>query len=256
MTVAQRYLLRLAYRGTAYAGWQRQPNALSVEEVIDTALSTVLGTPLKVVGCGRTDAGVHASDYALHFDFAGELPPRLLGRLNRYLPDDIALRELYTVPLDVHARFSARSRAYRYDLSLQKDPFRIGTVSWLPNLTALDREAMAAAARLLPDYGEFAPFCKTNHDAYTMRCALSESRWVFGEVEWHYHIRADRFLRGMVRLIVGMCLRVGEGRLSLEEVRRTLIAQQRLPRPYSAPAAGLYLTAVDFGTQTGWVRVE
>ena len=253
---ARRYLLRLAYRGTAYAGWQRQPNALSVEEVVDTALSTVLGTPIKVVGCGRTDAGVHASDYALHFDYAGVLPPRLLGRLNRYLADDIALRDLYLVPSDLHARFAARSRSYRYDLSLVKDPFRIGTVSWLPNLAGLDRAEMNAAAALLLEYGEFAPFCKTNNDAYTMRCALTESRWEFGPLEWHYHITADRFLRGMVRLIVGMCLRVGEGRLSLEEVRRALDRQERLPRPYSAPAAGLFLTAVDFGTQNDWCTVS
>ena len=245
-------MLRLAYRGTAYAGWQRQPNARSVEEVIDTALSTVLGEPVKLVGCGRTDAGVHASVYAAHFEFTGTLPPRLLGRLNRYLPEDIALYALYRVPQDVHARFSAQRRSYRYDLSQRKDPFRPDTIAWLPQLTDLDRDAMQAAAALLLDYAEFAPFCKTNSDAYTMRCALQRSEWEFGQLTWRYHVTADRFLRGMVRLIVGMCLEVGRGRLELDGVRQALAQQRALPRPYSVPAAGLYLTEVNYPNVDSW----
>ncbi|NJB86268.1 tRNA pseudouridine38-40 synthase [Lewinella marina] len=251
----RRYLLELAYCGTAYAGWQRQPNALSVEETVDTALSTMLGAPIKLVGCGRTDAGVHASDYAAHFDFDGALPPRLLGRLNRYLPVDIALRGLYLVPEELHARFSATGRAYAYHLNLEKDPFRPDTVAWVPALGALDYDRMQEAASLLLDYGAFAPFCKTNSDAYTMNCTLTESRWEFGERALTYHISANRFLRGMVRLIVGMCLRVGEGKLALDEVRRALDGQQRLPRPWSAPASGLYLTRVSYPDRTYWQRV-
>ena len=248
-------MLELAYRGTAYAGWQRQPNARSVEETIDTALSTVLGTPIKLVGCGRTDAGVHASAYAAHFDFGGELPPRLLGRLNRYLPEDIALRALYAVPPEVHARFSATERSYRYGISRSKDPFRPDTVAWLPQLRELDQERMQQAAALLLDYGEFAPFCKTNSDAYTMRCALRESRWDFGADELGYRVSADRFLRGMVRLIVGMCVQVGSDRLGLADVRRALERQERLPRPLSVPAAGLFLTSVQY-TRTSWQRLD
>ncbi len=248
-------MLELAYRGTAYAGWQRQPNARSVEETIDTALSTVLGAPIKLVGCGRTDAGVHASDYAAHFDFGGKLPPRLLGRLNRYLPEDIALRGLYEVSTDVHARFSATQRSYRYCISYAKDPFRPDTVAWLPQLRDLDRERMQEAAALLLAYDEFAPFCKTNSDAYTMRCTLTESRWDFGAEELCYRISADRFLRGMVRLIVGMCLQVGTGQLQADEVRRALDRQQRLPRPLSVPACGLFLTRVQY-TRTSWCRLD
>jgi tRNA pseudouridine38-40 synthase len=249
---SSRYLLWLAYRGTAYAGWQRQPNAMSVEETVDTALSTVLGESIKLVGCGRTDAGVHASTYAAHFDFGGELPGRVLGRLNRYLPEDIALRALYRIPREVHARFSPTERGYRYELSLRKDPFRPDTVTWLPRLAELDREKMAAAAALLLEYEEFAPFCKSNADNYTMRCILRESKWTFGEQTFTYHVTADRFLRGMVRLIVGMCLRVGWGKVNLDDVRRSLDRQERMSRPLSAPAAGLYLCKVNFGARTSW----
>ncbi len=249
---SRRYLLELAYRGTAYAGWQRQPNARSVEETIDSALTLILGQPIKLVGCGRTDAGVHASDYAAHFDYAGELPTCLLQRLNRYLPEDIALRRMWEVPPKVHARFSPTGRAYVYRLSLRKDPFRTDTAAWLPAIRDLDYGRMEAAAALLPAYGEFAPFCKTNSDAFTMKCRVTESRWTFGEEELCYHISANRFLRGMVRLIVGMCLQVGSGKLALAEVREALELQQPLPRPFSVPAAGLYLREVHFAPTTEW----
>ncbi len=251
-----RYMLELAYRGTAYAGWQRQPNAVSVEETIDTALSLILGAPIKLVGCGRTDAGVHASAYAAHFDFDGRLPPALLPRLNRFLPDDIALYGLHRIPEEVHARFSARGRAYTYRISPQKDPFRPGTVTLLPRPDRLDRSLLQPAADLLLDYTEFAPFCKTNSDAYTMRCDLREVRWDFGAEEWTFHVSADRFLRGMVRLIVGMCVRVGRGKLSLEDVRRAMDTQQPLPNPWSAPAAGLFLSRVDYPERSAWSPVE
>ncbi len=250
-----RYVLWLAYRGTNYCGWQRQPNAISVEETIDTALGTVLGEPIKLVGCGRTDAGVHASSYAAHFDYGGELPPRLLGRLNRLLPEDIALRELYRVPDAFHARFSATQRAYRYEITLRKDPFRPDTVAWLPRLEHLDREKVQAAARLLLGYDEFAPFCKSNADNYTVRCILRRSSWTFTKQTLTYHVAADRFLRGMVRLIVGMCLRVGWGSVSLSDVRRAMDRQERLSRPLSAPAAGLYLCRVNFGDRTAWIPI-
>ena len=251
-----RYVLELAYRGTAYAGWQRQPNAMSVEETIDTALSTILGESIKIFGCGRTDAGVHASDFVAHFDFAGELPPRLLARLNRYLPEDIALYRICRVPEDFHARFSATARSYVYRISLRKDPFRPDTVAWLPAYGDLDLEAMDEAARLLPAFGEFAPFCKTNSDAYTMRCEITESTWEFGEAELVYRVSANRFLRGMVRLIVGSCLQIGAGKLSVDRLRICLERQERLPRPLSAPAAGLFLTSVTYDGRTDWPKIS
>ena len=252
---AQRYAVELAYRGTAYSGWQRQPNALSVAETLDTALSTVLGESIQLVGCGRTDAGVHATDYVAHFDLEKELPPRLLGRLNRFLPADIALRKFVRMPQDFHARFDATGREYVYRISLSKDPFRPDTVSWLPALGTLDRGVMEEAASLLLQYDSFATFCKTNSDAFTMRCHLRHSYWTFGEDEWVYRIGANRFLRGMVRLIVGMCLQVGEGKLTVGQVSAALDSQRRLPRPLSAPPEGLFLSAVHYPDRTTWTGV-
>lgn len=249
-------MLELAYCGTAYAGWQRQPNAVSVEETIDGALSTILGTEIKLVGCGRTDAGVHASDYVAHFDFDGELPPRFVGRLNRYLPVDIAIYGISEVPMELHARFSATGRSYRYRISPRKDPFRPNTVAWIPAYGDLDHELMREAAALIPEYGEFATFCKTNNDAFTMRCTVTESEWSFQPDKWEYRISANRFLRGMVRLIVGMCLQVGSGKLSIERLREALDRQERLPRPLSAPAAGLFLTAVRYPGRTDWPKIS
>ncbi|MEL7159797.1 MAG: tRNA pseudouridine(38-40) synthase TruA, partial [Bacteroidota bacterium] len=158
-------------------------------------------------------------------------------------------------PVDFHARFHATGRSYVYRLSLRKEPFRQHTVASLPRLAGVDREKMRAAAALLLDYAAFAPFCKTNSDAFTMNCELTASHWEFGDDEWTFHVSANRFLRGMVRLIVGMCLRVGEGKLSLEEVRRALDVQERLPRPWSAPAAGLYLSEVRYPNRAMWEEI-
>ena len=241
-----RYFIELAYRGTAFHGWQRQPEAESVQETIERALSTLLNTPTEIVGCGRTDAGVHAAYYVAHFDTERALPPRLVGKLNRYVHPAIAFRRIVPVGPEAHARFDAEHRAYYYDLVGAKDPFRTDTATFYPNLERLDAEKLHAAAALLLDYTEFFPFCKANTDTKTMRCDLRRSEWVRTATGWSYHIAADRFLRGMVRLIVGMCLRVAEGKLSLDEVRTALDTQTRLPRPWSAPAAGLYLTEVHY----------
>lgn len=248
----QRYVMELAYNGTKYAGWQRQPNALSVEETVDTALSTILGVPTKIIGCGRTDTGVHASYYVAHFDYAKDFPAAFLRRYNRYVAEDVSLLALYRVPADFHARFHATARGYTYRIGLRKDPFRQNTIASLPQFRTIDQAAMQAAAALLLSYEEFAPFCKTNSDAFTMKCTLTESRWGFGEEEWVFHIRANRFLRGMVRLIVGMCLRVGEGKLPLADVVEALDKQKRLAKPWSAPAAGLFLSEVVYPNKADW----
>ena len=250
-----RYVLELAYNGANYAGWQRQPNALSVEEVVDTALSTILGEPIKIVGCGRTDAGVHASYYVAHFDFDGVIPPGFERRYNRFVSDDVALLGLYRVADDFHARFHATGRGYTYRVALRKDPFRLTTVSSLPQFAAADQAKMQAAADLLLKFDAFAPFCKTNSDAFTMNCDVRRAEWVFGEDEWTFYIDADRFLRGMVRLIVGMNLRVGLGKTKLPAVETALEQQTPLPQPWSAPAAGLFLSSVNYSERQAWNRV-
>lgn len=252
-----RYVLELAYNGTNYAGWQRQPNALSVEEVVDTTLSRILNEKIKIVGCGRTDAGVHASHYVAHFDFSGTFPPFFLKRFNRFLVEDVSVSSLYRVPPGFHARFHATGRSYVYEVALIKDVFRKDTVASLPQLRGqVDQGAMQAAARMLLEYEAFAPFCKTNSDAFTMNCDLTEARWEFRPDHWTFHISANRFLRGMVRLIVGMCIRVGQGKLKLEELRTALDEQTRLPKPWSAPAEGLFLSSIRYPQRDDWDVME
>ncbi len=252
-----RYFLRLAYNGHNYHGWQRQPKSVTVQQTIEETISLILGEPIELVGCGRTDAGVHASNYAAHVDTTAVFPERFLGRLNRMLPNDIVILSLEEVgPIPpagehgMHARFSASQRAYRYDITKVKDPFRQNTTWHYPHFEKLDIEAMNAAAKLLMEYKEFAPFCKSNSDAKTMRCDLRRSEWILTPEgnELHYHIAADRFLRGMVRLIVGACIRVGAAELSLVDLRQCMETQTRLPRPLSVPPDGLFLTEVDYAS--------
>ena len=255
----RRYFLRLAYAGTRYHGWQRQPHSASVQETLEGVLSTICNAPVELVGCGRTDAGVHADDYAAHLDLAAAPPPDLLRRANRMLPPDIALRSLADVgPVPPpgeqgpHARFSATHRAYRYELVRDKHPFRVGLAWHYHGFRHLGLADLNAAAVTLLDYEAFAPFCKTQSDARTMRCDLRRAEWVVaaadasGPAELHFHVASDRFLRGMIRLIVGACVEHALGRLSLEDLRVSLDAQTPLPRPVSAPPDGLYLTDVRY----------
>ena len=251
-----RYFLHLAYNGAAYHGWQRQPNAATVQQTLEEVLSRILNEPVEATGCGRTDAGVHASQYVAHFDTRRAVPPDFAHRLNRLLPPDIAVRALEPMgpaPPEgehgQHARFSAKHRAYRYDVIGDKDPYRAALAWHCPAFAKLDLDRLNETAAMLMAYQEFAPFCKTNSDARTMRCELRASRWVLAEGgrELHYHIGADRFLRGMVRLIVGACVQVAIGEMGLEEVRDAMIAQAPLRKPLSVPAAGLFLTEVRYG---------
>ncbi|TXF88794.1 tRNA pseudouridine(38-40) synthase TruA [Neolewinella aurantiaca] len=252
-----RYALELAYNGTNYAGWQRQPNAMSVEQTVDSALSLILNEKIKIVGCGRTDAGVHASHYVAHFDFTGEFPPFFLRRLNRFLAEDVSVQALWRVQPHFHARFHATGRSYIYKIALKKDVFRRDTVASLPQLRdRVDLKAMQAAADMLLEFEAFAPFCKTNSDAFTMNCDLTEAKWEFAEDTWTFHISANRFLRGMVRLIVGMCIRVGQGKLSLDDLRTALEQQTRLPKPWSAPAEGLFLNDIRYPERDRWEEVK
>ncbi|MGB3546426.1 MAG: tRNA pseudouridine synthase A [Saprospiraceae bacterium] len=242
-----RYFLHLAYNGADYSGWQIQPTAPSVQQTLQEGLSMVLRRPVEVTGCGRTDAGVHADSYWAHVELAEAPPARLAGRLNRIFPTGLAVRALVPVPDDAHARFDATYRAYRYELTGEKDPFRPETIYHFPQLDLVDEELLRAAAALLLEFEEFAPFCKTNSDAHTMRCTLFRSEWVrTGPYRLDYHVAANRFLRGMVRLIVGMCLNVGMGKLGLASVRRSLDRQEPLARALSVPPQGLYLTEVRY----------
>lgn len=244
----QRYFLELAYNGTRYSGWQRQPHEPSVQESLEIAISMILGAETAITGCGRTDAGVHAQRYFAHFNFRGALPPGFLQRINRLLDADIALYQIFPVHWDAHARFDAYYRSYEYHLSFRKDPFARETAYFFPFRDKPDPGLMQAAAARLLQYADFFPLCKTGHDAKTTLCTLFRSEW-----EEHperealvYHIAANRFLRGMVRLVVGMCIDVGLGRISLAQLDQAFLHRERLPRNLSVPPEGLFLTDVRY----------
>jgi tRNA pseudouridine38-40 synthase len=239
-----RYFAEIAYKGTRYCGWQRQPNGVSVQEKVEDALSMLLGGGIAVTGCGRTDTGVHASQYFLHFDTEQAIAEGVVGRLNRILPPDIVVYRIMEAGEAWHARFDAVQRSYVYHIALRKDPFHAETSWHFPFFNRLDLDRVQAAARLLTEYGSFYPFCKSETDAKTMLCRLSRAEWILGESRYDFHITSDRFLRGMVRLVVGMCLNVGLGKLELGEVREALEAQKRLRLSWSVPPEGLFLNEV------------
>lgn len=243
-----RYFAELAYNGTRYHGWQKQQNALSVQAVIEEAFSVILHTPVEVVGCGRTDTGVHARKYVMHFDFEGEFPEGFINRINKFLPADVAIRSVFQVPADKHARFDAVRRSYEYHIVFEKTPFENETAWYYYLGRSLDTGLLNEAAGLLLEFTAFFPFCKTHHDAQTLECSLIRSEWVRDEAAGRlvYYIAANRFLRGMVRLIVGMCIQVALGKVSLQAVREALQTQSMLTKSWSVPAQGLFLTEVEY----------
>ncbi len=243
-----RYFAELAYKGTAYVGWQRQPNGMSVQEKLEETLSMLLREPVEITGCGRTDTGVHAAQYFIHFDFDGEFPEAFLRRLNKVLPPDIAVYRIFEVAPDAHARYDAYHRAYRYTIIYRKDPFLTETAFLYPYPQKPDLVLMQSAADLLLQYEDFFPFCKSDTDTESMRCELKQAEWNLDEATGLliFDIAANRFLRGMVRLIVGACINVGIGQVSLEELKHAMDTQTRLKKSYSVPPEGLALTGVRY----------
>lgn len=239
-----RYFTEIAYKGTHYAGWQRQLNAMTIQEVIESKLSTILNCKTAIVGCGRTDAGVHASQYFFHFECDDDIPSNLTHRLNLMVGHDIAINRIYPVEPNLHARFDAIARSYNYFLTRHKSPFDYEIKTHYPYFNKIDIEKLNAAAHLISQYGEFLPFCKTNSDAETMKCTIMQSSWKVHHDEYIYTIKANRFLRGMVRLIVGMSIRVASGEIQLDDVKAALDNQTMLARSWSAPAQGLFLAEV------------
>ncbi len=240
-----RYFLQLAYRGTKYHGWQRQPNGLSVQEVLETALSTVLRHPVAIVGSGRTDAGVHAGEQFAHFEVDTPPPAHLLRSLNSLIPRDIAVYDCFPVRADDHARFTATYRYYQYRISRKKDPFLDGLayVFAMP----LDTNRMNEAASLLLHHIDYESFSKVKTDVRTFNCRIDRAYWEEqpnGNLT--FHIRADRFLRGMVRAIVGTLLAVGQERLSVADFEQIILARDRKKAGHAAPSEGLSLVAVGY----------
>lgn len=239
-----RYFLELAYFGKAYHGWQRQPNARSVQEVVENAISTLLQEEIEIVGAGRTDAGVHAKQLFAHFDVENELPEDLVFRLNSFLPKDVAIENLFRVKPETHARFDATSRSYEYHLVQKKDVFSTGTAYWLKK--ELDVESMNEAAAILLNYNDFECFSRSRTDVRTYNCSITEAYWEKTETGLIFHITADRFLRNMVRAIVGTLLQIGTGKMKVQVMHEVIRSKDRGEAGASVPAQGLFLTKIEY----------
>jgi tRNA pseudouridine38-40 synthase len=241
----KRYFLELAYKGTRYHGWQIQKNATSIQELLEKAISLVLRTPTATMGSGRTDTGVHASQQFLHFDTVEELDPKdFLKKINSILPKDVAVYSLRRVRSNGHTRFDAEWRSYVYKISLRKNPFEQDT-SWL-YISDLDFKKMNEAAKMLLSYEDFQCFSKIKTDVNHFRCILKEAYWEQNDHQLVFHITSNRFLRGMVRSIVGTLIEVGTGKWSLADFKKILENKDRNQAGFSAPPHGLFLCKVTY----------
>lgn len=238
-----RYFIQLSYVGQAYHGWQYQPNALTVQEVLENALFTLLRQRITVVGAGRTDAGVHAREMFAHFDvdLITDLD-KLVFRLNAFLPKDIAVQEIRLVQAEAHARFSALERTYEYWIIPQKDPFYTDFAYCVQH--PLQMEAMNKAASFLLEHTDFECFSKSNTDVKTFTCDIRDAIWKKRGDLWVFTITANRFLRNMVRAVVGTLLEVGLGKLMPEALHTIIESKNRSRAGVSVPAKGLYLTRI------------
>lgn len=241
-----RAAFEIAYHGAPFHGWQRQPNALGVQQVIEEALSTLFRQPIDILGCGRTDTGVHASQYFFHADLPDKAVDfkALSYRLNALLPNEIAVIHAFETLPEFHARFDALSRSYVYQINLRKDPFLQG-LSWY-FARKLDIEAMQKGSAILLQYTEFGAFCKTHADNKTNRCVLTEASWKQSDHVLRFHITADRFLRNMVRAIVGTLIEVGTLKLQPEQMHEVILSGNRSEAGMSVPACGLFLEKVQY----------
>ncbi len=241
------YFLKIAYRGTAYHGWQVQENAHTVQAELNEKIGILTGQPINVVGCGRTDTGVHAREFYLHLDMEKELtlsPVDFVFKLNRFLPEDIAVYGVWEVPSGAHARFDAVSRTYRYYILTEKDPFtRELAMSYNGKLNP---EVMQRASHVLLGRQDFTSFSKLHTQTATNICHITHAAWEQKNNFLIFSITADRFLRNMVRAIVGTLLEIGRGKMQPEEIETIIDAKDRRRAGYSAPAQGLFLERVRY----------
>lgn len=241
--MALRYFIEFAYKGTHYHGWQYQPNAISVQETLNKVLSTLLQETIDVVGAGRTDTGVHASQMYAHFDTAKKIElEQLVYKANSFLPKDIAIYKIIPVHDEAHARFDATSRTYQYHIALTKNIFS-DELSW-HNKQPLDLEAMNDCAQLLPNFIDFQCFSKSNTDVFTYNCKITEAFWKIENNSLIFTITADRFLRNMVRAIVGTLVNVGLHKINKEDFIAIIESKDRKKAGFSVPAQGLFLTKI------------
>ena len=242
-----RYFLRFAYDGTAFHGSQRQPNGVTVQETMEQALAMIFREPIPLTFAGRTDAGVHAREMYAHFDIGCQLPDagHICFRLNGILPDSIAIFDIFPVTDEAHARFSAVRRTYEYHIVDHKDPFLCQQATRVR--PGLDFDAMNEAAQLLIGKQDFASFCRTNTDVKTTICDLTRAEWrELGNGHAVFTIAADRFLRNMVRAVVGTLFEVGRGKMTKEQFAEVITQHNRCAAGDSAPAEGLFLVQIDY----------
>lgn len=242
-----RYIVHMAYDGTNYHGWQRQLNSHSIQAEMEVALQKLLRQDKVITtGCGRTDSGVHAANFYFHFNAHSEIAdiPEVLRKLNMMLPWDLAVFGLYRMPDKVHTRFDAIERSYEYHIHQKRDPFRHRFSWYYP--WALNVDAMNDAAAALLNYSDFAAFAKTKGGQKTSICDLRRAEWIKEENRLVFHITADRFLRNMVRAVVGTLIEVGKGKLSTDDVKRIVESGKREKAGESVPAAGLHLTEIKY----------
>lgn len=248
MTNTHRYFIELSYDGTHYHGWQVQQNAVSVQELLNKALTTLLRQPIETVGCGRTDTGVHAKEYFAHLDVVtmdDHIPLTIDKRsINALLPHDIAVKSIIPVAADAHARFDATLRSYEYHIHFEKNPFLNG-YSWLLR-DMPDLHLMNQAAGILMEYIDFSCFSKSNTQVKTNNCKIAGAVWEQTENGIVFKISADRFLRNMVRAIVGTLLMIGNGEMQPEAIRQVIESKNRSKAGMSVPACGLYLTEIEY----------
>ena len=240
-----RYFLKLAYKGTNYHGWQVQPNASSVQETLNKALSVILNKEMNIMGAGRTDTGVHAKEMFAHFDYTPTLEiESTLHKLNSYLPKDIVIYDIIPVHEDAHARFDAKKRTYQYHISSVKDVFS-QEESWYYQQT-LDLELMNQAAKILLNFTDFQCFSKVNTDVNTFHCTIYEAYWEKENNQLIFTISADRFLRNMVRAIVGTLVNVGLHKITLSDFNSIIENKNRNEAGFSVPAQGLFLNKIEY----------
>ncbi|MBL4605966.1 MAG: tRNA pseudouridine(38-40) synthase TruA [Flavobacteriaceae bacterium] len=240
-----RYFIELSYKGTNYHGWQIQPDANSVQQEINTAISTILQEEILIVGAGRTDAGVHASQMFAHFNCKKELTNAFVYKFNAILSNDIVIYALTKVADEKHARFDAVSRSYEYKVWLGRNPFLLET-AWQLHQKELDVEKMNEAASILLEYEDFESFSKVKTDVRTFNCIITEAIWKKEGQELTFYITANRFLRNMVRAIVGTLVEVGLGKKTVDDFRKVIESKKRSEAGLSVPAHGLFLTEVKY----------
>ncbi len=238
-----RYFIEFSYNGKNYHGWQIQPNAITIQEKINTGISTILQEEISVVGAGRTDAGVHAVQMFAHFDVQNTLHKDFGYKLNAVLPNDIVIQDVLLVSDEAHARFDAISRSYEYRIWLGRNPFMLDTTCQI-QYKNINFQAMNEAAKILYEYQDFECFSKVKTDVHTFICSIKKAEWKLDQHSLIFYITADRFLRNMVRAIVGTLLDVGQGKISMARFREIIESKNRCNAGVSVPAKGLFLTNV------------